>query len=343
MGSLPAEIVTAVALFAGTNVDDIVVLSLLSASSRAGGRPRRWEIWAGQYAGFAVLVGLSVAAGRGLALVPARWLWLLALHPARPWRRQPRRPRSARCAVASSRGPRPPAAYLASPRSRSSNGADNLAAYTPFFAATGSAQVAVTLVVFAVCVAVWCLAGGLLTRHARVTARRSAGTGTGSFPRPSSLSLSTSSTRRTPRSASYGRAVNSVLLSLMCIRRAGRAPGESMSDVVIGVTARLGITARLGVTACPRPRRRCAGGQGHRFPALACRHDRLPHRDGRRDHRDLNPARQRRLAPPGAFDGAVGAVGPVESVQGGHVLVGQGEVEDLARSLRSARGGSTWG
>lgn len=81
MASLPAEIVTAVALFAGTNVDDVVVLSLLTASSRADGRPRRWEIWAGQYAGFAVLVGLSLAAGRGLALVPGHWLWLLALIP----------------------------------------------------------------------------------------------------------------------------------------------------------------------------------------------------------------------------------------------------------------------
>ena len=81
MASLPAGIVTAVALFAGTNVDDVVVLSLLSASSRASGKPRRWEIWAGQYAGFAVLVGLSLAAGRGLALVPEHWLWLLALIP----------------------------------------------------------------------------------------------------------------------------------------------------------------------------------------------------------------------------------------------------------------------
>src|ERR1700722_20361468 len=69
MSSLAAEIATAAALFAGTNVDDVVVLSLLTASSRAGGRPRRWEIWVGQYAGFAVLVGLSAAgrpgAGRG--------------------------------------------------------------------------------------------------------------------------------------------------------------------------------------------------------------------------------------------------------------------------------------
>jgi cadmium resistance protein CadD (predicted permease) len=168
MASLPAEIVTAVALFAGTNVDDVVVLSLLSASSRAAGQPRRWEIWAGQYAGFAVLVGLSAAAGRGLALVPERWLWLLALIPftvgvvslaaaIRAVRRgAPPRPPSA--------GGLPGVVALTIV-----NGADNLAAYTPFFAATGPAQVAVTLVVFAVGVAVWCLAGGLLTRHARVT------------------------------------------------------------------------------------------------------------------------------------------------------------------------------
>jgi cadmium resistance protein CadD (predicted permease) len=168
MASLPAEIVTAVALFAGTNVDDVVVLSLLSASSRAGGRPRRWEIWAGQYAGFAVLAGLSVAAGRGLALVPERWLWLLALLPLGVGIV------SLAAAIRSLRRGEPPrspsAGGLAGVAALTIvNGADDLAAYTPFFAATGSAQVAVTLVVFAVCVAVWCLAGGLLTRHARVT------------------------------------------------------------------------------------------------------------------------------------------------------------------------------
>ncbi|HEX3516780.1 MAG TPA: cadmium resistance transporter [Trebonia sp.] len=169
MGSLPADIVTAVALFAGTNVDDVVVLSLLSASSRAGGRPRRWEIWAGQYSGFAILVGLSVAAGRGLALVPGRWLWLLALFPLGVGIV------SLAAAIRSARRgepPRPPSAggLLGVAALTIVNGADNLAAFTPFFAASGSAQVAVTLVVFAVCVAVWCLAGGLLTRHARVTA-----------------------------------------------------------------------------------------------------------------------------------------------------------------------------
>jgi cadmium resistance protein CadD (predicted permease) len=169
MSSPPAEIATAAALFAGTNIDDVVVLSLLSASSRAGGRPRRWEIWAGQYLGFGILAGVSVAAGRGLALLPARWLWLLALIPLglgivnlvaaiRPLRRGEQ--------------PRPPSAggLLGVALLTIVNGADDLAAYTPFFAATGTAQAVVTLAVFAVCIAVWCIAGDLLTRHSRVTA-----------------------------------------------------------------------------------------------------------------------------------------------------------------------------
>jgi cadmium resistance protein CadD (predicted permease) len=137
VSSLPASIGTAVALFAGTNVDDVVVLALLSASSRASGRPARWQIWAGQYAGFAALAGLSLAAGRGLSLVPARWLWLLAL--------------------------------LGVAALTIVDGADNVAAYTPVFATSRGAQIAVMLIVFALGVAIWCAAGSLLVRHQRIT------------------------------------------------------------------------------------------------------------------------------------------------------------------------------
>lgn len=166
---LTAEIAAAAAVFAGTNVDDLAVLALLSASSRAAGRPRRWEIWAGQYTGFAVLIGLSAAAGRGLALVPARWLWLLALIPFTV---------GAAYLVAAVRALRrgtPPAlpsagGLLGVAALTIVDGADNLAAYTPFFATAGAVQSAVTLAVFAVGVALWCLAGGLLTRRAGVTA-----------------------------------------------------------------------------------------------------------------------------------------------------------------------------
>jgi cadmium resistance protein CadD (predicted permease) len=182
VSSLPASAATAVALFAATNIDDLVVLALLSASSRASGRPRRWEIWAGQYLGFAVLVGLSLAAGRGLSLVPARWLWLLALIPLtigvitlagaiRAARRGEQSTLS-----------RPRATGLSNVRWLSwmagvagvgtltvVDGSDNLAAYTPVFATADDGRIAVTLAVFAVGVAVWCAAGALLTRHRRIT------------------------------------------------------------------------------------------------------------------------------------------------------------------------------
>jgi cadmium resistance protein CadD (predicted permease) len=166
--SLPAEIAVAGALFAGTNVDDLVVLALLSASCQAGGRPRRREIWGGQYAGFAVLAGLSLAAGRGFALIPAHWLWPLALVPiglglvyvvaaVRSARRgeQP--------------SPPSPGGIAGVAVLTIVNGADDLATYTPFFAASGRGQITVTLAVFAVGVGLWCLAGWLLVRHERVT------------------------------------------------------------------------------------------------------------------------------------------------------------------------------
>jgi cadmium resistance protein CadD (predicted permease) len=227
VSSLPASAATAVALFAATNVDDLVVLALFSAASRATGRPRRWEIWAGQYLGFAILVGLSLAVGRGLSLILSRWLWLLALIPLTVGVitlvaaiRQARRPRQPAPPPAGPPGlagpPQAPAPSAAADAPRVAdlpaaadafgvrglsavpwtpavtglvsvrglswmagvagvatltvvNGADNLAAYTPVFATADAGRVALTLAVFAVGVAVWCVAGALLTRHHRIT------------------------------------------------------------------------------------------------------------------------------------------------------------------------------
>jgi cadmium resistance protein CadD (predicted permease) len=169
VSSLPASIAAAVALFAGTNVDDIVMLSLLSAASRATGRPRRWQLWVGQFAGFAVLVGVSLAAGRGLDLIPVGWLWLLALIPLTLG------VVTLIGAVRTARAGEPPAppspgGVLGVAGLTITNGADNLAAYTPFFAADDTGRISVTLVVFAVCVAGWCLGGWWLSKHRGITA-----------------------------------------------------------------------------------------------------------------------------------------------------------------------------
>jgi cadmium resistance protein CadD (predicted permease) len=76
-----ATVAAAVGMFAGTNVDDLLVLTVLFLSSRATGRPRPWQIWAGQYVGVGALVAVSAAAAAGLAIVPDGWIWLLGLVP----------------------------------------------------------------------------------------------------------------------------------------------------------------------------------------------------------------------------------------------------------------------
>jgi cadmium resistance protein CadD (predicted permease) len=166
VAALPETIAAAAALFAGTNIDDLIVLAVLSASSRATGSPRGWQIWAGQYIGIAVLLTVSLVAGRGLDLIPHGWLWLLGLLPlglgigklaaALRARRRGERP------AAAVPGGLPGVASLTI-----SNGGDNIAAYAPVFAA-GATSAAVTIVVFAVGVAVWCLAGWWLVSHHRV-------------------------------------------------------------------------------------------------------------------------------------------------------------------------------
>ena len=168
MDTVLAAAGAAVVLFAGTNIDDMVVLAVLSASSRAGGQPRRWQIWVGQYAGIAVLVLVSVAAGRGLTLIPGHSIWLLGLLPLGLGLgklitavRDRRHGEHADVAVA--RGlPGVTGITIA-------NGGDNIAAYTLVFATISGSGAIVTVAVFAAGVAVWCLAGWWLVSHHRIT------------------------------------------------------------------------------------------------------------------------------------------------------------------------------
>jgi cadmium resistance protein CadD (predicted permease) len=169
MSSLPLEIVAAAALFAGTNIDDIVVLALLSATSQATGRPSRWQLWGGQYVGFTLLTGTALAAGRGLASIPEGWLWPVALVPialgffylARALRAVRRGERPA----APSAGGLAGVAMLTIV-----NGSDSLAAYAPFFATSGWGQIMLSLAVFAASAALWDLASWRLVSHKKITA-----------------------------------------------------------------------------------------------------------------------------------------------------------------------------
>ncbi|MGC5009806.1 cadmium resistance transporter [Streptosporangium sp. DT93] len=157
---------TAVAVFAGTNVDDLVILTVLFLAYRAGGVPRPGQIVAGQYAGIATLVAVSAAVALGLAAVPDRWVGLLGLVPFGLGLR------GLVGAARSDTGEAPPVAsgVISIAGVTIANGADNISVYTPLFRTIGAVPSGVTIAVFAVLVAVWCAAASWLGSHRKVIA-----------------------------------------------------------------------------------------------------------------------------------------------------------------------------
>jgi cadmium resistance protein CadD (predicted permease) len=161
---LPATLATAGAVFAGTNLDDLLVLTVLFLSARATGRPAVWQIWVGQYIGLGVLITVSVAAALGFTLVSNGWVGLLGLVPctlgvlklATAWRAR-RTGATAPDVVATGMGS---VAALTI-----ANGGDNISAYTPLFHALGTTATVYTIAVFAALLAGWITTGSWLSSH----------------------------------------------------------------------------------------------------------------------------------------------------------------------------------
>ncbi|WP_329105760.1 cadmium resistance transporter [Micromonospora sp. NBC_01699] len=162
-------LLTAAGVFAGTNVDDLVVLTVLFLSARANRAPRVWQVWVGQYAGIAVLVAVSAVAALGLTIVPDEWVGLLGLLPFALG------VRGLIAAIRARGEDEAPEATVATglvavAGITIANGADNISVYTPLFRTVGLTDALVTVAVFAVLTAVWCLAGAGLGSHRRVIA-----------------------------------------------------------------------------------------------------------------------------------------------------------------------------
>lgn len=181
MGDPTGTVVSAVGLFAATNVDDLVIVTVLflTANSRRGeagiGGPRRpdanglrvWHVWVGQYVGIAVLVLASVGVAAGLRLVPDRWIGLLGLVPfglgLYALVRTIRNGDDGR--------PPAPARGIASVAALTvANGGDNVAVYAPVFRAIGWSGTVVSIVVFAAGVAGLCAVGMWLASRRPIVA-----------------------------------------------------------------------------------------------------------------------------------------------------------------------------
>jgi cadmium resistance protein CadD (predicted permease) len=167
-GGIVAAIMTSIALFAITNADDIVMLTTLNASSRVVGRPREWHIWAGQYAGFTILIVASLAAAAGLTQVPVHWLWLLGLLPLGLGLVKLVGAIRAR----GSGGSGPPVmntGLIGVMGLTIANGSDNVSVYIPVFRTSSLAGIVLVIVVFMVGTALYCLAGSRFAARRSVT------------------------------------------------------------------------------------------------------------------------------------------------------------------------------
>eukprot|EP00918_Siedleckia_nematoides_P037485 GHVU01081278.1.p4 GENE.GHVU01081278.1~~GHVU01081278.1.p4 ORF type:complete len:204 (-),score=37.07 GHVU01081278.1:643-1254(-) len=156
-------VLAAAGMFAATNIDDIVVLTVLFLAARRNGSAS-WPIVAGQYLGFMTLVAASVLAALGLTIVPDEWVGFIGLVPLAIgiWtlvRNLRRHGDDDDDVKVSSVG------LLGVAGITIANGADNISLYTPVFRAISPADTIVTVAVFLVLVAVWCAAGRLIGTH----------------------------------------------------------------------------------------------------------------------------------------------------------------------------------
>lgn len=170
---LMQQVITAGGAFMATNVDDIVLLTLLF--SRLPDRGRTLPLVAGQVLGFSMLILISLLGIPGRHALPQGGLALLGFLPIAVgisrWRQD------SRC-DGTAEGTLPPAlpgaggpmAELVGMAGLTvANGSDNIGVYLPLFAQSDRSALGVTLVTFAAALALWMLLAWGLTRTPALT------------------------------------------------------------------------------------------------------------------------------------------------------------------------------
>ncbi|GAA2618682.1 cadmium resistance transporter [Dactylosporangium fulvum] len=149
----------AAALFAVTNIDDLLILALFFAQGAGqAGSVRR--VVTGQYLGFAAILGVAFAAAFGATFLPESVIPYLGLLPLAlgikaAWQAWKHRGESDDDREVEQTGPR----ALEVAAVTLANGGDNIGVYVPVFATAGVGGMSVYAAVFLALVAVWCAAG----------------------------------------------------------------------------------------------------------------------------------------------------------------------------------------
>jgi cadmium resistance protein CadD (predicted permease) len=150
----------AIGLFAVTNIDDILVLALFFGQGAGHPRAAR-SIAAGQYLGFAAILGAAVAAAFGATFLPESAIPYLGLVPLLLGLRAAWAAWTDRTSVQhdDSKPAQDPPRVLEVAGVTFANGGDNIGVYVPVFATAGIGEMSVYAAVFLILVAVWLAAG----------------------------------------------------------------------------------------------------------------------------------------------------------------------------------------
>jgi cadmium resistance protein CadD (predicted permease) len=152
----------AAGLFAITNVDDIVLLSLFFGRG-AGQQGAARRIVTGQYLGFIVILAITVAAAYGATFLPESAIAYLGLLPLalglwaawQEWKHRRQGDGGEQQPENKQDGPK----ALQVAAVTFANSSDNIGVYLPVFAKAGATGITVYAAVFLILVGVWCAAG----------------------------------------------------------------------------------------------------------------------------------------------------------------------------------------
>jgi len=168
MNSLVALTGWAVVLFASTNIDDVFVLVGFFADQRM----RTRDIVLGQYAGFAFLFCVSLAASLLSLVIPRAYFGLLGVVPILIGgkkfldlnRKRDETESDLTRRTAAGGGRRVVTVTMVT----IANGGDNIGIYTPAFAIHSGREIGLIALVFVLMTTLWCLSANAMVNHPRL-------------------------------------------------------------------------------------------------------------------------------------------------------------------------------
>jgi cadmium resistance transport/sequestration family protein len=166
-------ILTAILTFTATNIDDIFLLMMFFSQTNAVFRRR--HVVAGQYLGFIALVAISLLGFAGRFIMPREFIGLLGLAPiVIGVRKLFEKDKKIELADLSDQKTPSLLGVFLHPRTYSvaavtfANGGDNIGIYTPLFANLDWPGLILTVTMFMLLVAVWCVLALRLTHQKHV-------------------------------------------------------------------------------------------------------------------------------------------------------------------------------